>query len=92
MTITVAILIAILVFFVLNLIVLIVYIGPILTEFRLIVTDVRRITDMAEKRVEKVDEMIENVTTALQVVKKITKVTDRMRGKRKVKVQDESNN
>ena len=88
MSITTSLLIAILILFTLNLIVLLAYIAPILTEFKLIVQDARHLTTLARNRVEKIDHALEEVASIFDIFKKISWVTDKIVNLGKKKKQD----
>ncbi len=83
MTITQAILIGILIAFTLNLLFIIMYIGPILTQVRDIVKDAREMTDVAKNRVTKVDGALDKLSGFMTIFDKIATVASKIGGSKK---------
>ncbi len=75
--------IAILIMLTLNLVFLIAFIGPILTEFRLIASDFRKVTDTVERRVAKIDEIFESVGAAMEIFRKAGGMMKKVRKSKK---------
>ena len=74
MTFATMLLILAIVLFTANLLFLIVYLGPILTEVRMILGDVRGITAVAESRVEKIDSALDSASSFMGFAKSASKV------------------
>lgn len=92
MTFTTMLLIVAIVLFTANILFLIVYIGPILTEVRMILSDVRGITSVAESRVEKIDGALDQASSFIGFAKSASKVGGKVyswQKKRKKKHADE---
>ncbi|OIP98751.1 hypothetical protein AUK40_01260 [Candidatus Wirthbacteria bacterium CG2_30_54_11] len=80
MTITQAVLIGILIAFTLNLLFLMMYIGPILTQVRDIVKDAREITDVVKNRVKKVDGALDKLSGIMNIFDKIATIASKFGG------------
>ena len=78
MTLLTGLIIMMIVLFAIILIVLVAYIGPILKEFKLVVTNAREITDIAKKRVEMLDDLLDNFTSIFGAVKKASRFAEKI--------------
>jgi hypothetical protein len=81
--------IAILIIFTLNLLVLIVYVGPILRELRLTIANLRKVTDTATGRVQKIDEFLDQVAGSLAMLKTIATFGNKLKRKKKKQEEEE---
>lgn len=80
MSITTALLIAILVVFTLTLLFFIFLVAPIMRELHLILRDVRLTSNLVRRRIEKVNEVIEKTVTFFRAFGVVTKIFDRWLG------------
>ena len=81
MSITTALLVTIIVLFSVNLIVLVAMISPILSEVKLILRDVRQVTNVAKGKAKQIDEIIDKVVGALGTLGGIMNIWKRCRDK-----------